>query len=103
GNSMIVESFGVGVTASLTQVWPVLLPMNASFGLGNTSYPDPTTLQKFYGGAATIAGATGVNAPINGSYTLFRIYFNSVWRGYKSPFFSADPQANIVLLTKSSG
>lgn len=103
GNPAINEAFGAGVTASLTQVWPVILPQNPTFGGPAPSYPDLITSPRFVGGVATIAGAAGVNVALNGSYVIFRMYFNTDWRGYKPPFFAQEPNSNLVLLTKTSG
>lgn len=103
GNSMVTETFGAGVAASLTQVWPCLIPQNPAFGFANTSYPTPGTISRFLSGVATISGAAGVNFVLNGTYSIYQIYFDSIWRGYKPPFFSIDPQTNIILLTKTSG
>lgn len=104
GNAGVNESFAGGVTASLTQVWPVILPQDPSpVYPPHVAYPDVFTASSFVGGTATIAGASGVNVQINGTYSIFRFYPSSQWRGFGAGFFIADPKANILLLTKTSG
>lgn len=101
GNRAINETFGGGVTASITQVWAFVVPtdnVNAA-AFGNTvPFPPLTMWDKFTGGTITVAGASGASAAANGTYSMFRAYLNKAWNGlgnYDHDF--------LFLATKTSG
>jgi len=101
GNAMVIEAFGPGVTASLTQVWAIEVPQNAGIPYGgNTLYPPSGVANRFSGGTATVSGATGANAPLNGSYSIFRIYYNANWW---TSFAPTGVTGTVFLMTKTSG
>lgn len=105
GNTAVFEHLPITTTYALTQVWPLLLPLNPNWNTPNIPYPDAVAASRFIGGTVTVAGATGPNTPLNGTYSIYRMYFGgtSHWRGFTTPYFTLDPEPNIFLLTKTSG
>jgi hypothetical protein len=98
GNPMVTETFGVGVTVTVTQVWPFFIPQ-ATTGTfaGNTHYPDVVMYNKFTGGTIVATGFSGAAVAVLGTYSIFRMYTASAWRGY------TPGNCDIVLCQKSSG
>lgn len=106
GTVMTNEAFGVGVTASVTQVWPVVIPIGINTSVpwasGNVAYPDADMIPKFIGGAFVIVGATGAGADINGTYAIKRITRAAGWRGTTTGFTSTT-DFNTFFLVKTVG
>jgi hypothetical protein len=96
----MVDSTLAGVTATLTQGWPVYIPLPPAWPTtDDTPYPDANMMQRFLGGTVVIAGAGGAAVAVNGTYTVAKIYASSQWRSAGGTYATS----NIFILLKTSG
>lgn len=100
GRTAVTETFGAGVTVSVSQSWILVVPVPPNpvtvggYASGNVSQPEQDMVNGFVGGVATIAGASGAAVALNGTYAVRRIAFN---------YIPAPSVSNLIVLGKTSG
>ena len=102
GTNMVDDTL-IGVTASVTQGWAIVIPGPGSGGgFVNDPYPTANTSQLFLGGAAVITGVGGSGSVMNGTYNIGKIFYAAKWRGVTLRE-GDDGTATLFFLRQTSG